>query len=183
MTTTRDAEFADYVAARLPSFRRLALVLCQDWQHADDIVQAAITKLYLNWPKAKAAASTDAYVRTIVVREFLDEQRSGWVRRVTLSGKLPDRAAVRHDSDTAMDMRAALAALPPRQRATLVLRFYCDLNVDQAALVLSCSPGTVKSQTAKALEALRRALGPQAASETDGRSGTIGHSSLNGGAA
>ena len=50
--------------------------------------------------------------------------------------------------------------MPPRQRATLVLRFYCDLNVEQAAQVLGCSPGTVKSQTVKGLAALRRALDP-----------------------
>jgi RNA polymerase sigma factor (sigma-70 family) len=62
------------------------------------------------------------------------------------------------DPDTALDVRGALASLPPRQRATLVLRFYCDLNVDQAARVLGCSTGTVKSQTAKALAGLRRAL-------------------------
>jgi len=56
--------------------------------------------------------------------------------------------------------RAAVAALPTRQRATLVLRFYCDLNVDQSAEILGCSPGTVKSQTARALDSVRRALGP-----------------------
>jgi DNA-directed RNA polymerase specialized sigma24 family protein len=65
---------------------------------------------------------------------------------------VPDLAA-------ALDVRAALAGLPPRQRATVVLRFYCDLNVDQAAQVLGCSTGTVKSQTAKGLDALRRVLG------------------------
>jgi DNA-directed RNA polymerase specialized sigma24 family protein len=64
------------------------------------------------------------------------------------------------DHDVALDLRAAVAALPARQRATLVLRFYCDLNVDRCAEVLGCSPGTVKSQTARALETVRRALGP-----------------------
>jgi len=59
-----------------------------------------------------------------------------------------------------LDLRAAVAALPARQRATLVLRFYCDLSVDQCAEVLGCSPGTVKSQTARALDAVRRTLGP-----------------------
>ncbi len=59
-----------------------------------------------------------------------------------------------------LDLRAAVAALPARQRATLVLRFYCDLNVDQSAEILGCSAGTVKSQTAKALETVRRALTP-----------------------
>jgi RNA polymerase sigma-70 factor (sigma-E family) len=179
MTTPRDAEFTDYVAARLPSFRRLAIALCQDWQRADDLVQAAITKLYVNWPKARAADSTDAYVRTIVVREFLDERRSGWIRRVTLSSHLPDRAAAETDSDAAIDMHA-MAGLPPRQRATLVLRFYCDLNVDQSAQVLGCSPGTVKSQTAKALESLRRALGQEEAPGPGGPPATIRPGSWNG---
>jgi DNA-directed RNA polymerase specialized sigma24 family protein len=59
-----------------------------------------------------------------------------------------------------LDLRAAVAALPARQRATLVLRFYCDLNVDQSAAILGCSPGTVKSQTARALDSVRRALAP-----------------------
>lgn len=158
MTSPRDAEFADFVAARLPSFRRLAVTLCQDWHRADDLVQAAITKLYVHWPRARAAGNTDAYARAIIVREFLTEQRSGWVRRVSLRGDVPDAEATRPDADAALDLRAALSGLPPRQRATLVLRFYCDLNVDQAARVLGCSPGTVKSQTAKALESLRRVM-------------------------
>jgi DNA-directed RNA polymerase specialized sigma24 family protein len=71
-----------------------------------------------------------------------------------------DSPAAVVDHDVVLDLRAAIAALPPRQRATLVLRFYCDLNVDRCAEVLGCSPGTVKSQTARALETVRRALGP-----------------------
>jgi RNA polymerase sigma factor (sigma-70 family) len=59
-----------------------------------------------------------------------------------------------------LDVREALAAIPPRQRATLVLRFYCDLDVKQSAAVLGCSAGTVKSQTSKGLAALRRMLEP-----------------------
>jgi RNA polymerase sigma-70 factor (sigma-E family) len=167
MTAERDAEFAEYVRARLPSLRRLAVLLCQDWHRADDLVQAAITRLYVHWPKAKAADNIDAYVRTIVVREFLRERRSSWTRRVTLSGQLPDRPSESHDADTTIDLQAAIANLPGRQRATLVLRFYCDLNVDQSAQVLGCTPGTVKSQTAKALDSLRRTLGPAFAPDAD----------------
>lgn len=163
MTTTRDAEFADYVATRLTSLRRLAIVLCHDWYRADDLVQAAITKLYVHWPKARAADNIDAYVRAILVREFVTERGSSWVRRVTLTSQLPeDTAAVGPDAETSLDLRAAIASLPPRQRAVLVLRFYCDLPVDEAASVLQCAPGTIKSQTAKALGALRTALGPAA---------------------
>jgi RNA polymerase sigma factor (sigma-70 family) len=103
---------------------------------------------------------TDAYARAIVVREFLSERRTGWARLVSLGAALPDRPSAVADHDAALDVRSALATLPPGQRATLVLRFYCDLNVDQAAHALGCSAGTVKSQTAKGLDALRRALEP-----------------------
>ncbi len=98
-------------------------------------------------------------MRAIVVREFLRERRSGWARRVTLSDQVPDGPSASHDTDAALDLQAAIAVLPARQRATLVLRFYCDLNVDQSAQVLGCTPGTVKSQTAKAIATLRRTLG------------------------
>jgi RNA polymerase sigma-70 factor (sigma-E family) len=157
----RDDDFTAYVQARLAWLRRLGYLLCQDWQQADDLVQAAITSLYLHWRRARAMESLDGYARTILVRAFLSERRGGWARRVTLVTRLPDAPGPAPDADDALDVRAALAGLPPRQRATLVLRFYCDLNVDQAARVLGCSAGTVKSQTAKALASLRRELGEQ----------------------
>ena len=159
MTARRDVEYAEYVSASLPSLRRLALLLCHDWQRADDLVQAAVIRLFVRWGKAAAADNLDAYVRAILFREFLHEQRSGWASRVRLTNAPPEVPAAAADEDAALDLQTAVAALPPRQRAALVLRFYCDLNVDQSAQVLGCSPGTVKSQTARALSTLRRALG------------------------
>jgi RNA polymerase sigma-70 factor (sigma-E family) len=156
----RDDEFSQYVAARLGQFRRLAFLLCQDWHRADDLVQATITRLYVHWARASALDHTDAYARTILVREFVGEQRSGWARRVRLHAVTPDRPGEVADADAVLDVRAALAAIPPRQRATLVLRFYCDLSVEQTAELLGCSAGTVKSQTAKGIAALRARLGP-----------------------
>jgi len=156
----QDDEFTQYVTARLGSLRRAAYLLCQDWQRADDLVQTTITRLYAHWGRASAVEHTDAYARTILVRVFLGEQRSGWSRRVSVTAALPDRPGQAPDRDAALDVRAALAALPPRQRATLVLRFYCDLTVTEAAAVLGCSEGTVKSQTAKGIAALREQLGP-----------------------
>jgi RNA polymerase sigma-70 factor (sigma-E family) len=158
----RDAEFTEYVAGRLVAWRRVAYLLCQDWDRADDLVQGAITKLYIGWNRARAADHIDAYVHVVLVREFLGERRSGWSRRVAVDGLVPDLPGRSEDHDTALDLRSALATLPRRQRATLVLRFYCDLNVDQTAHVLSCSPGTIKSQTAKGLRSLRLALDPAA---------------------
>jgi len=159
--SSRDDEYTEYISTRMMSLRRTAYLLCQDWHRADDLVQAAITKLYVHWGRARAADHIDAYARTVLVREFLGERRSAWARRVRLDGQLT-RASTGEtsDHDALLDLRAALGAVPPRQRATLVLRFYCDLNVEQAAQVLGCSPGTVKSQTVKGLAALRRALNP-----------------------
>jgi RNA polymerase sigma-70 factor (sigma-E family) len=156
----RDAEFTNFVAARMTALRRVAYLLCQDWHQADDLVQVAITKLYSNWTRASVMDHTEAYVRTILVRQYISERRSGWARRVSLDGGLPERASAQPDHDMVLDVQTALGGLPPRQRATVVLRFYCDLTVDQVAEVLGCTPGTVKSQTAKGLGALRLALDP-----------------------
>jgi RNA polymerase sigma-70 factor (sigma-E family) len=161
--SSRDDEYTAYVSARMTSLRRTAYLLCQDWHRADDLVQATITQLYVHW--ARAADHTDAYARTVLVRQFLGERRSAWARRVSLGGRDTEaRAVAAVDHDELLDLRAALAAVPARQRATLVLRFSCDLTVEQTARVLGCSAGTVKSQTAKGLAALRRALDPPPAS-------------------
>lgn len=168
MTARRDDDFTAYVQARLAWLRRVAYLLCQDWQRADDLVQTAITGLYVHWRRARTMESIDGYARTILVRAFLSERRGGWARRVTLVSPLPDRPGPAADADDILDVRAALAGLPPRQRATLVLRFYCDLNVEQSARILGCSAGTVKSQTAKALAALRRALEPGSGADPAG---------------
>jgi RNA polymerase sigma-70 factor (sigma-E family) len=159
VTTQRDADYSEYIEFRLPALRRLALLLCQDRHRADDLVQQAVIRVYVRWAKASAADNTDAYVNAILVREFLHERRSGWTRRVSVTDQLPEAPILTADRDGLMDLQAAVAALPRGQRAVLVLRYYCDLNIDQTATALGCSPGTVKSQTAKALAALRSRLG------------------------
>jgi DNA-directed RNA polymerase specialized sigma24 family protein len=78
--------------------------------------------------RVRAATHLDAYARAVLVREFIHERRSVWVRRVSLGGTVGDSPAAVADQDVVLDLRAAVAALPARQRATLVLRFYCDLN-------------------------------------------------------
>src|SRR5262245_23930421 len=159
-STRRDDEYTEFVAARLQALRRIAHLLCADWHHADDLVQVTITRLYVRWHKVRAMDHPEAYARTILVREFLRQRQSGWSRMVSLPGDMPDWLGTGSDHDDAIDVNAALADLPPRQRATLVLRFYCDQSVDQVAQVLGCSAGTVKSQTSKGLSALRLALLP-----------------------
>jgi RNA polymerase sigma-70 factor (sigma-E family) len=144
----------------VPWLRRVAYLLCQDWHRADDLVQTAITKLYVHWRRVSKLENLDAYVRAVLVNTYLAEQRTTWWRRVVpiQSPRERDAAAVTADLDVALDLAAALAALPARQRAAVVLRHYCDLSVEEAADVLQCSPGTVKSQTSRGLATLRAAL-------------------------
>jgi RNA polymerase sigma-70 factor (sigma-E family) len=168
VTTQRDADYTEYVESRLPALRRLALLLCQDRHRADDLVQQAVIKVYVHWAKASAADNIDAYVNAILVREFLHERRSGWTRRVSVTDQVPDEPILTADRDGLMDLQAAVAVLPPGQRAVLVLRYFCDLNVDQTAAALGSSAGTVKSQTSKAIATLRSRLKGDAAMSTAG---------------
>jgi RNA polymerase sigma-70 factor (sigma-E family) len=160
MRPQETVDFTRFMATRMTALHGLAVLLCQDWSRADDLLQTTMTKTFLHWSRAAAADNTDAYVRTIMVRQFVQEQRSGWYRRVRLTDRPDETAAAAIDQDSALDLQTAVAALAPRQRAVLVLRYYCDLNVDQTAHALGCTPGTVKSQTARALAALRRIIAP-----------------------
>jgi RNA polymerase sigma-70 factor (sigma-E family) len=158
--TARDEQYTAYVAARLPWLQRVAYLLCQDWDRADDLVQVALTRLYVKWHRAGSVENVDGYARTVLVRVFLAEQRTGWWRRVSPVREPPEPSPYLADRDGDLDLRAALRELAPRQRAAVVLRFYCDLSVEQTAEVLNCSTGTVKSQTSRGLAALRQALLP-----------------------
>ncbi|ETK34125.1 sigma factor [Microbispora sp. ATCC PTA-5024] len=121
----RDAEFTEYVTARALWLRKVAYLLCGDWHGADDLVQAAVTKLYANWHRAGRARNVDGYARTTLVNTFLAERRSPWARQVVLWGAHDGSPVPEEDLEGILDLRAALAALPPRQRATVVLRYFC----------------------------------------------------------
>src|SRR5262249_60401478 len=87
MSRRREADYTEYVAALLPSVRRVAGVLCGDWGRADDLVQATLTTLYVHWGRVRAATHPDACARAVLVREFTRERRSVWVRRGGLGGR------------------------------------------------------------------------------------------------
>jgi DNA-directed RNA polymerase specialized sigma24 family protein len=112
LSNRRDAEFTEYAQARLSWLRGLAYVLCHDWHRADDVVQSALTRLYTHWSTARSADSPDAYARTIVVREYLREQRSSWARRVVLTRQPPESAAPDGTGGADLGLAEALARLP-----------------------------------------------------------------------
>jgi RNA polymerase sigma-70 factor (sigma-E family) len=167
-TADRDAEFTEYLRARSAWLSRVAYLLCGDWHRADDLAQAAAVRLYRHWHRASRAESLDAYAHRTLVNVYITEQRSGWARLTFLHRGEIEREAPALDADASLDLRAALQRLAPRQRATVVLRYYCDLSVEQTAEVLGCSTGTVKSQTARALTTLRALLSPASAIELEG---------------
>jgi RNA polymerase sigma-70 factor (sigma-E family) len=158
-----DEEFTDFVRARGAALRRTAFFLTGDWQEAEDVTQTSLARLYVAWGRVESSGA-DAYARRIVVRSVVDARRRFW-RRERPAEVLPDTATVPDDpTEDRLDLVRALAMLAPRQRALLVLRYWDDLPVTQVAEVLSMSPGTVKSGTARALESLRRVLGADAVS-------------------
>ena len=162
----RDAEFTAFVSARQAWLRRVAYLLCGDWHRADDLVQSSITKLYTQWHRAARADNVDGYARRTLVNTYLAEQRGGWARRTLLhrfGAGSPDPEPPPDpggDLELRLDLRKALGRLPARQRATVVLRYYCDLSVEQTAQLMGCSTGNVKSQSARGLATLRNLLDP-----------------------
>lgn len=154
----RDQEFAEFFSARFDGARRIAFAMCGSWSDAEEIAQSAFVKIYARWARIRIE-TVDAYLRTVLTRGFLDTKRRGRARERTVA-EPPDTMAPQ-DAGPAerLAMRAALLAVPPGQRAVLVLRFVADLSVEQVADALGCSAGTVKSQTARGLTALRAAYG------------------------
>ena len=152
--SSRDDEYTEYISARMMSLRRTAYLLCQDWHRADDLVQAAITKLYVHWGRARAADHIDAYARTVLVHEFIGERRSAWARRVRLDGQVTSASAGLADYDALLDLRAALAAVPPRQRAAITAA---------ARSSGSCAAAATRRSAASPARATRDTGGPPGA--------------------
>lgn len=152
----RDEGFAAYFASRSGAMRGTAFLLCGDWHRAEDLVQTAFVKLYRAWHRVGAREKLDAYTRQILVRTFLDETRGGFRHREEPTADTVDRAVPQAAGiEDRLVLVRALADLPARQRATLVLRFWEDLSVEDTAKALRCSEGTVKSQTSRGLDAMR----------------------------
>ena len=164
---TNATEFAEFASAASPRLRRMAFLMCGNWHTAEDLTQTALAKVFASWPRIRRQDAVHAYATRTLVNTYLADRR---LRRngEVLTDRLPDRPAGGPAPEDRIVVLDALATLPPRSRAVVILRYWADLNVEQAAAVLGCSPGTVKSQTARALSRLRDTLGSDwATEETD----------------
>jgi RNA polymerase sigma-70 factor (sigma-E family) len=154
-----ESAYREFVVARLDGWRRTAYLVCRDWHAADDLVGATIERLYLRWHRFDHVNDLDSYVRGMIVRAWLDELRRPWRLEVTVGEVFDSSATTGAPGEASVVDRITtaelLTSLTPRKRAVVVLRFYCDLSVEETAELLGVTEGTVKSQTAKALDALR----------------------------
>lgn len=160
MKTERDEQFHSFVLSHRAGLVRTATLLTAGDAHlAEDLVQSTLTKLYVAWPAFRRADNPEGYLRRTLVNALTDERRRWWRRHERPVADLPDRPHVEPDQDDRSDgLRSALRDLPPKMRAALVFRYFYDLDVADTADALGCSEGTVKSQTARALERLRTVM-------------------------
>lgn len=154
-----DARLAEYVRGQWPSLVRYATLLCGDPVEAEELVQSALVRVALRWPFLRDKDDPNGYVKRAIVHANINRWRRLRSRELP-TDRLPDvgspdALAAVHDHD---QVRRALATLPPRQRAVLVLRYLDDLSEQEAAAVLGCSVGTVKSQAHKGLAKLRESF-------------------------
>jgi RNA polymerase sigma-70 factor (sigma-E family) len=151
-----DQEFDAYVVASGPRLKRLAFLLTGDLVTAEDLLQSAYAKVLPRWARVRTYDDPDAYMRRVMV----NTRTSTWRRlrgREVLTPDLPELVGA--DPTVAYaegeDLRRALLSLPAKQRAAVVLRYYCDLSGAETAAVMGTSIGTVKSQTSRGLSRLR----------------------------
>jgi RNA polymerase sigma-70 factor (sigma-E family) len=156
-------DFDEFVSAHVDDLLRTAYLIVWDRADAEDLVQECLLKLARRWPRVRRMDQPRAYARRILVNLALDGQRGRARRRSELEPSAATSATA-FDPLAAIDARAelleALAQLPARQRAVIVLRYFNDLTETQVAELLGCSPGTVKSSASRGLARLRAALQP-----------------------
>ena len=154
---SRDDDFTAFAHSSAAGLRRTAYLLCRDWHLAEDLTQSALARLYVVWPRLDWSRSPEAFVRKILYREFL-RHRARRSSRDVVTGTPPE-IGIETTTELRMTMLDALGALPPRDRAIVILRYWEDLSIDTVAETLGISPAVVKSQSLRSLAKLRSLLG------------------------
>jgi RNA polymerase sigma-70 factor (sigma-E family) len=154
----QDREFTEFVTAQRAGLVRVATLLVSgDLAKAEDVVQTALTRLYLSWPKVRPDTMV-AYARRCVVNAATDEHRSLFRRREQVRAQLPEVVAVEAPHGDETTVLELLATLPTSMRTAVVLRYVEGFSVTETADAMRCSEGNVKSQSARGLERLRAIL-------------------------
>ena len=171
---TAAADFTEFASAAAPRLRRTAYLLCGDWQAAEDLAQITLAKMFVCWRRVSQLDAVHAYATRTLINAYLAGQRRKRAAELLLA-RVPDRAVEPQPSELRLVVLDALAMLPPRARAVVVLRYWEDLSVEQVAELLGCSTGNVKSQSARSLGKLRAVLGDAAAEHGPPRQAARAH--------
>ena len=155
-----DDAFSAFVAGNSRRLRRTAYLLCGDWQLAADITQEALIRVYVAWPRLERSGGLLAYARKAVLSATVDMKRKRSSTEIVAPAD--DTTPSPDDVEASVvgreSLMKALSALPPRQRACVVLRYFEDLPMAEIAAVLGCREGTAKSQTSRGIATLRRQI-------------------------
>jgi RNA polymerase sigma-70 factor (sigma-E family) len=159
-----ERSFEEFVLARQASLFRAPFLLTGDRQLAEDLVQSSLERAYQHWRRVAAADNPDAYLQRVMVNLATDWWRSRQrviERSLAAAAHVPSGETGQAEKAERRDLLlSALRSLPARMRAVVVLRYYEDLSEAETAVMMGCSVGTVKSQTARALDRMRMAIDP-----------------------
>lgn len=159
-----DDDYVAFVEARQGVLRRIAYAVCRDDARAEDVLQEAMVKLYVAWPRVGGTGREEAYARRIIVNADLDQRRRPWHRRrSSVPVELLD-SPVRSGAgaEDRLELVAELRRLPAMQRRTVVLRYWLGFSVEETARELGIGEGTVKSHASRGLATLRTRMGEDA---------------------
>lgn len=152
-------DFTSFVRVHERALIRTTWAITGDRGAGEDVAQVAFERVWHRWGRLSAAGDPWAYTQRVAVNQAISLLRRRRRGREGIFAEVPEQADREVDLRTVESRSMAelwLSVLPPRQRAVVVLRYLCDIPVEETAQILRCSPGTIKSQTAKALDHLRR---------------------------
>jgi RNA polymerase sigma-70 factor (sigma-E family) len=158
--TARQAEFTAFVEAAAPGLRRTAYLMCRDWHLAQDLTQITFAKMYATWSRIRRTTNLEAYSRRVLMNAVFDQKKRRSDSELVLA-ELPEVSRQRPDDTVELHVALlqALATLPIRDQAIVVLRHWEDQSVEAVASTLDVSVSVVKTQNARALHRLRALLG------------------------
>src|SRR5271170_6794112 len=165
MSTAED--FVEFATAAAPQLRRTAFLLCGNWHTAEDLTQTTLTKMFVSWRRIRQREAVFSYASRTLVNTYIADKRTKRPGEF-VTDAVPELFTETIGPETRMVVMAALATLPPRARAVVVLRYWADMSVEEVAAVLGCSAGTVKSQASRAMDKLRVVLEPTDGGQSHG---------------
>ncbi|GAA4698432.1 SigE family RNA polymerase sigma factor [Phytohabitans rumicis] len=158
----RDEEFTEFVTATAHGLRRTAYLLCRDWHLAQDLTQTALARMYASWGRVRRSGNLNAYSRRVLMNAIFDQRKRRSSGEVVVA-ELPESAARPREAtvEVHVTLMRALATLPIRDQAIVVLRYWEDHSVETVAEILDVSASVVTTQSARALTRLRALLGEE----------------------